>query len=389
MTAGDGIWRKPDARIAIIGAGLGGCAAAALLQQLGYRPQVYEQSGEITRLGAGIHLSPNVTRILRRIGVLDRLLAAGSRPRAWVSRDWDTGRVTLEYLLADRAEEKFGAPYLTVHRGDLALALVSAVRPESLHLGKRMVDLEQRSGGTVLCFEDGSRIHADVVIGADGVHSKIREVLFGVEAPIYTGHVAHRAIIPVSRYRGHVFGDSTKWWSPESHIVVYYITRERSHIYFVTGCPEPDWCHDDWVYEGDPSELRRHFQGYHDEVQMLLSQCDQVLNWAMLERRPFEVWHAGPIVMLGDACHPMKPHMGQGGAMAIEDAAMLARCIGESGDDFPSASRLYTANRRERTAKVQHYSHHNDWLQYTETSEPDWVFAYDVFDVPLVQPDEP
>ncbi len=377
---------KSDVRIAIVGAGLGGCAVASLLQQQGYTPEIYEQTPQITPLGAGIHLSPNVTRVLDRIGILDALVAVGSRPREWLSRDWDTGKVTLDYTLGDVAEEKFGSPYLTVHRGDLAVELVGAVDQQRLHLDKKLVGMEKGAGGTTLSFQDGTTAEADIVIGADGVHSKVREILAGPEEPIYTGHVAHRAMIPMDRYNGHIFDDDTKWWHPESHIVVYYIKADRSYIYFVTGVPEPDWPREEWVYDGDPNELRGHFDGYHDEVQLLLSQVDKVLNWAILERKPFELWSEGPIVMLGDACHPMKPHMGQGGAMAIEDAAMLARCIGDQPTDFDAAFRLYIANRQERTAKVQHYSHNNDWLQYQETSDPDWVFAYDVFTEPLVQP---
>lgn len=381
MTGQNG--KTGDTRIAVIGAGLGGCAVASLLAQQGYQPVVYEQTREVTRLGAGIHLSPNVTRVLDRIGVLGALEDLGAKPDAWKSRDWDTGKLTLDLTLGETALAKYGAPYLTVHRGDLAMQLVGALPDGSLQLGKKLAGLDSSGDGVRLSFEDGSTAEADYVIGADGVHSRIRELLAGPEEPVYTGHVAHRAMIPMERYGGHVFDDDTKWWHPESHIVVYYITADHSHIYFVTGVPEPDWPHDDWVYQGDPNELRGHFDGYHADVQLLLSECDQVLNWAILERAPFELWRDGPIVMLGDACHPMKPHMGQGGAMAIEDAAMLARCIGENPTDFGHAFDLYAANRKPRTAKVQHYSHHNDWLQHTETSDPDWVFAYDVFTEPL------
>lgn len=375
-----------DVRIAIIGAGLGGCAAGSLLQQAGYAPTVYEQAPAVTRLGAGIHLSPNVTRVLERIGICDDLARKGVRPRAFVSRDWDTGAVTLDFALRDVAETRYGAPYLTVHRGDLQIALFEALTPGSVQLGKTLVDIERGDDAITLIFADGTRAEADVVIGADGVHSRVREILLGPEEPIYTGHVAHRSIMPMERFDGHVFEDTTKWWHPDLHIVVYYVTGDRSSIYFVSGVPEPEWPHDEWAVAGDPDQVRDAFAGFHDEVRLLLSGCTEVINWAILERKPFELWGEGPIVMLGDACHPMKPHMGQGAAMAIEDAAMLVRCITERPTDFADAFQLYAANRRARTAKVQYHSHHNDWLQYTETSDPDWVFAYDVFSEPLVLP---
>ena len=375
-----------DVRIAIIGAGLGGCAAGCLLQSAGYEPIVYEQFEEITRLGAGIHLSPNVMRVLERIGIATELASKGLRPRAFVSRDWDTGAVTLDFALRGVAEERYGAPYITAHRGDLQLALYEALKPGSVRLGKYLQNIERSGKAFDLFFSDGTRAEADVVIGADGVHSRIREILLGPEEPIYTGHVAHRSIIPMERFDGHVFEDTTKWWHPDLHIVVYYITSNRSHIYLVSGVPEPEWPHDEWAVAGNPDAVRTAFGGFHDEVQLLLSCCTNVVNWAILERKPFELWTDGPLVLLGDACHPMKPHMGQGAAMAIEDAAMLVRCINQHPTDFGYAFEVYAANRRDRTAKVQHFSHNNDWLQHAEISDPDWVFGYDVFKEPLLTP---
>ena len=377
---------KSDLRIAIIGAGLGGCAVGSLLQKAGYRPTVYEQTSAVTPLGAGIHLSPNVTRVLDRIGVCEKLATTGMRPRSFVSRDWDTGAVTLDFALRDVAEARYGAPYLTVHRGDLQMELFGALMPGSVQFGKPLSDIDATGACLKLAFADGTTAEADVVIGADGVHSRVREILLGPEAPAYTGHVAHRSIMSMERFDGHVFEDTTKWWHPDLHIVVYYVTGDRSHIYFVTGVPEPEWRHEAWAIPGDPDEVRAAFEGFHDDVQILLGGCTEVMNWAILERKPFELWSEGRIVMLGDACHPMRPHMGQGAAMAIEDAAMLVRCIKPHPTDLDYAFRLYAANRQTRTGKVQHYSHHNDWLQYTESSDPDWVFDYDVFTELLVSP---
>jgi len=379
-----GVMRASKLRIGIVGAGLGGAAAGSLLQAAGYEPVIFEQARAVTRLGAGIHLSPNVTRILYRIGVGEALAARGVRPRAWVSRDWDTGEVTLDLPLRDVAQSRYGAPYLTVHRGDLHMALVEALRPDSLRLGAQVVGLEPTGDVVTLVLSDGERVEVDVVIGADGVHSQVREILLGPEAPIYTGHVAHRSLIPMSRFDGLRFDDVTKWWHPERHIVVYYVTAPRDQIYLVTGVPEPEWRHEEWAAPGDPDELCAIFADFHPEVQALVGGATEVMNWAILEREPFALWSEGRVVMLGDACHPMKPHMGQGGAMAIEDAAMLVRCLENSPDDLDYAFALYAANRQPRTGRVQHLSHHNDWLQHQAASDPEWVFGYDVFSEPLV-----
>lgn len=378
---------KNDLRIAVIGAGLGGCAVGSLLQKAGYNPTIYEQAEAVTRLGAGIHLSPNVTRVLARIGVCDELAATGMHPRAFVSRDWDTGAVTLDFALRGVAEERYGAPYLAVHRGDLQIALFDALAPGSVQLGKTLTDVAPLGDAMALSFADGTRAEADIVIGADGVHSRIREILLGPEEPIYTGHVAHRSLMPMERFDGHAFEDTTKWWHPDRHIVVYHVTGDRSQIYFVTGVPEPEWPHETWAVPGDPDALRAAFKGFHEEIQILLGGCTEVMNWAILERKPFALWTEPRIVMLGDACHPMKPHMGQGAAMAIEDAAMLVRCMEEHDSDLDFAFRVYAVTRQPRTDLVQHYSHNNDWLQYAESSDPDWVFGYDVFTEPLVTPE--
>ncbi|MBT6273853.1 MAG: NAD(P)-binding protein [Chromatiales bacterium] len=371
-------------RVAIVGAGLGGCASAALLQQQGLSPVVYEQASAVARLGAGIHLSPNVTRVLERIGVCQTLSVQGMHPRAWVSRDWDTGDITLDFKLRDIALARYGSPYLTVHRGDLHKCLVATIAPGALRLGHQLVDLRPMGDTIELIFANGTRAEADIVIGADGVHSRVREILQGQQSPIYTGYVAHRSIVPMSRLPGAEFEDSTKWWHPDRHIVVYYIDSDRSHIYFVTGVPQAQWEHDDWVREGAPKELQAAFEGFHPQVQQLLGATTDVANWAILERKPMSRWSEERVVLLGDACHPMKPHMGQGAAMAIEDAAMLVRCMSEHATDVEQAFQVYAANRQPRAAKVQHFSHHNDWLQYESEANPDWVFGYNVFEDPLI-----
>lgn len=376
---------RKKTRAAVIGAGLGGTVAAVLLRDRGFDVTVYEQAKGFSRLGAGINLSPNVTRVLREVGILDRLREIGVLTKGWLSRKWDSGETLFELPLGKQAEQRYGAPYITIHRGDFHAELIAAVGEESLQFDKRLVDLDPEGDTVRINFADGTKAEADIVVGADGVNSMVREVLLGPEKPIYTGHVGHRSIFPVSRLGGLQLPDITKWWAEDRHLVVYFVTRKKEEIYFVSGVPEPEWNSESSWVDCDVEELRAAFEGFHPEVQALMDACPAVTKWAFFERKPLPLWSSGRIVLLGDACHPMKPHMGQGAAMAIEDAAMLARCFDELPDgDFHDVFALYAANRMERTEHVQTESRANTWLKYEQN--PDWVFDYNVFDVPLEAP---
>jgi 6-hydroxynicotinate 3-monooxygenase len=372
-------------RIAIVGAGLGGLVAGALLQQRGCNVRIYEQAPEFARLGAGINLGPNVMKVLRAIGVEPRLLDIGIRPQSWISRQWDSGRVMHHYPLRDAAEAKFGACYLLIHRGDFHEVLTEAVTPGTIEFGKRMVTLEERGRVVRVGFEDGTSVEADIVIGADGINSMAREVLLGREFPKYSGYVAHRSIIPASLLGDLEPADLTKWWSDDehgdTHIVVYFLDRHYREIYFVTGVPESTWDYGLAYVDADLDELRAAFAGFHPEVQRLLRLCPAATKWPLFERDPLPLWSHGRIVLLGDACHPMKPHMGQGAAIAIEDAAVLVRCLERHGEDFAAAFRLYEESRKDRASLVQKHSRENKWMR--DPMDPTWVFAYDAFEAAL------
>jgi 6-hydroxynicotinate 3-monooxygenase len=371
-------------RIAIVGAGLGGPAAAALLQAAGFDVHLYEQSASFSRIGAGIHLGPNLVRVLYRIGVGERLAAQGVNPAAWLSRRWDTGEMMLDYPLGEAAIHRWGAPYLMVHRGDFHALLIEAVKPGTLHFGKRLTHLDWTGKVVKLSFEDGSRAEADIVIGADGVRSRCREILVGLENPKFTGQVAYRSIFPMSRLAGHAYNDYTKWWGEDRIVLTYYITADRRDMYFVTSSPQKEWRHETSSVPADMEELRAAFAGFHPEVQRVFQACPAASKWAQYDSEPLTVWSRGRVVLLGDACHPMTPYMGQGAAMAIEDAAMLTRCLQESSSDLDYAIQLYEANRKDRTTAVQRSSRTNTWFK--THAEPDWVFGYDVFEHPLVPP---
>jgi 6-hydroxynicotinate 3-monooxygenase len=219
------------------------------------------------------------------------------------------------------------------------------------------------------------------VIGADGINSRAREVLLGPELPIYSGYVAHRCIIKGSLLGDLKPADLTKWWSDDAHydthIVIYYLDRQYDEIYFVTGVKEADWDYGLSYIDADMDELRAAFAGFHPEVQTLidLAEARDCTKWPLFERDPLPLWSRGRIVLLGDACHPMKPHMGQGAAIAIEDAAVLVRCLEHFKDDYAAAFKLYENSRKDRASLVQKHSRENKWMR--DPMDPSWVFDYD------------
>jgi len=368
-------------KIAVVGGGLGGTTAAVLLQRAGYDCTLYEQAPAFARIGAGINVAPNTTRIFRTMGLEAQLLAVGVQPRLKFSRQWDTGE-TLFVVNTPELTALYDAPFVAVHRGDLQNVIASTLLPDSVQFDKRFAGIEPRGGSVELIFADGSRETVDAVIGADGVHSRVRTAVLGPEPPTYHGLVAHRAIFPSSKLKTPDVADNTKWWAPDSYFLNYFIREARDEMYFITGVPEA-WDGPDFSPRVvDVAEVSRAFEGYHPEVQDMIAAAETVTKWPMLERMPEAPWCHETVVLLGDAAHPTTPHMGQGAGMAFEDAVVLARCIESvEGEDLPRAFRLYEATRYERTSRIQRDSHANEW---TKTSmDHKWVYGYDAFTVPL------
>lgn len=370
--------------IAIVGAGLGGLVAALMLHQQGYDVQIYEQADGFSRVGAGIQLGPNVLKIMRRLGLEKKVEAMGFKPEAWISYD-GPGAAVLADIPLNRRRDDYDAAYVTIHRGDFHAVLVETFPADRLHFGARVDGVQQDGERAVLTLASGEAVSARIVIGADGVNSVIRETILGPEQPLYTGYVGHRAIFPTAKFRaaGFDFEGNEKWWSEDRHFVVYYLDDAGEEMYFVTGAPEADWPVGVSNLPSSKEEMRAVFGGYHPKVLAMIEAADEITKWPLLTRPPLAVWSEQRIVLLGDACHPMKPHMAQGAAMAIEDGAMLARCIDEVGGlgHYEQAFALYEASRRERASRVQAVSNANTWLRTQE--DPDWVYGYDVFSVPL------
>ena len=283
-------------------------------------------------------------------------------------------------------ESLFGAPYLCMHRGDLHQALLDVLPNDIVHAAKKLVGLDQKSSRVTLRFDDGTSAQADAVIGADGVHSLVRDLIVGPDEPIHKGRIAYRAVFPSALMGGVDVGRSrTKWWGVDRHIVIYYTKRDRSEIYFVTSVPESaEWLtRESWSAKGDVRELRAAYDGFHRDVRAVLDACPDCHKWAILEREPLPRWSDGRVVLLGDACHPMTPYMAQGAATAMEDAAILARCVAEvGGDDVPGAFTRYEAHRKPRTSRIQAISSANTWMKGGD-DDTSWLYGYDAWTVAL------
>ncbi len=365
--------------IAVIGAGLGGAAATALLLDAGFEVHCFEQAPEFTRLGAGIHIGPNVMKIFRKIGLEDRLANIGAHPDFWFSRDGMTGEYLSRIPLGDHAKKEYGAPYITIHRGDLHAEQIDALPKKRVHFDHRLTDIEERENDVLVTFANGRQVAARLVIGADGINSFLREKLLGKERPRYSGWIGHRALVNMDKLSasGLEFETCVKWWWEQSRHVMAYATKgDGSEYYYVTGVPVDSWPHEAGFVDSSREEMEAIFGGGHPMVQALIDATETVTKWPFWNRDPLNLWSRGRMCLLGDACHPMRPHMAQGACMAIEDAAVLTRCLSETGiGDYSSAFDVYENTRRDRATKVQTISNANTWLK--EPEDPSWVYAYD------------
>jgi salicylate hydroxylase len=345
--------------VAVVGGGVGGLTAAVALLQAGLDVRVYEQSPALSAVGAGIQLAPNCTRILGRLGLLPAVQRVAVRPTEWEFRRWDDGRVLSRTALGDAVEATYDAPYLNAHRGDLVALLAAAVPADRVETGRRCVGVVPHDDRPEVAFADGSRAVADVVVGADGIHSAVRRSLFGGEHPRFTGHVAYRGLIPAERiaHLG-IARRCTMRMGPGAHFVYYFVGAGRL-LNVVCVAEEGAWRRESWTDRADPAELRAAFRGWHPVVQEIVDALHAPLKWALFDRDPLPSWGRGAVALLGDACHPMLPYGAQGFAQAVEDAAVLAVCLADPHRQVPAALARYAALRRDRTARVQAISRGN------------------------------
>jgi salicylate hydroxylase len=348
--------------ILVAGGGIGGLTAALECAKQGFDVEVFEQAHEFSDVGAGIQLSPNPSRVLLSLGLGDALEAVAFLPEGTEFRHWRTGRHLNYNALGKAALEKFGAPYYHIHRADLTRVLAAAAAAEpniQLHAGAKVRGFSQSSAAVQLKTSIGT-FEGAVLIGADGIHSSVRTGLFGAESPTFTGNVAWRGLVPADRLpEGLVHPVAGVWWGPGKHFVHYYVRRGEL-VNCVCVVEKDGWEVESWTERGDQAELRGEFSGWHETIGTLIESMDPdaCFRWALFDRPPMRRWGDGRVTLLGDACHPTLPFMAQGAAMAIEDAAVLARClIAEAA--VADALLRYETLRKKRTAGIQLGSRRN------------------------------
>jgi salicylate hydroxylase len=399
--------------IVIIGAGLGGLAAAACLLQDGHRVRVFEQAPQLGEVGAGIQMSANAVKVLDHLGLRQAIEASAVRPLGFEFRRFDSGEMLHRVPLGQAHERNHGAPYFQLHRADLHRALLHAVQAldaKAITLNARATGIEETAGGVALKFgSEGAEttIECDVLVGADGIKSVVRQHVIGPDAPRFTGQVAWRCLLPTARIAPALRTPivSTIWCGPRNHAVMYYL-RGGEMLNFV-GCVE--WApgqaaeEESWSARRPWAELSAEYEGWHPMVRAVIDQVDreQCFRWALNNRVPSPVWSTARITMVGDAVHATLPYMAQGAAMAIEDAAVLARVLSaELPSTTPLQRRLqiYEQHRAPRTARVVEESsemadlyHISDAAQMRQAfadrniakSRNEWLYPYDPLRVAL------
>ncbi|MGF6643303.1 salicylate hydroxylase [Paraburkholderia sp. GAS33] len=389
-------------RVGVVGGGIGGVALTSALAQHGIEVHAFERANAFGEIGAGIQVTPNAVKVLEALGLGEALRKVAFLPQAIVGRNWDTAKEIFRIPLADECPRLYNAPFFHVHRADLHQLLVDSLPAGVASLSSACVDIRQTGDSAAAIFADGSEFEADLIVGADGVRSTVRNKLFGDDAPKFTGNMCFRAVVPVDGNFDFVSPDSSFWLGPKSHIVTYYVRRGQA-VNIVAVNETAEWVEESWNAPSTREELLAAFAGWHPNITQLFDRVDSVFKWGLFDRDPMTTWSKGRITLLGDASHPMLPFLSQGAAMAIEDGYVLARSLAGHGTDVASALRDYEAERIPRTSRVQLESRERgrtyhlptlfaqrkrdliyqfkSWINpHASGIQADWVYAYNAAD---------
>lgn len=341
-------------KAAIAGAGIGGLTTAIALARAGVSVRVFEQARRLEEVGAGLQLSPNAVRVLSKLGMGEALETIASWPVSLEMRMGISDRRIFSIPIADRARRKFGFGYAHVHRADLVSILSDAAIEAGarVELGARVIEALKDDGGVRVGLSTGEVESFDLLVGADGLHSVVREKAIAPDNGQFTGCVAWRMIVPAEQMQDLVEPARARVWvGPGKHAVIYPI-RGGKQLNFVGVTESGDRAAESWREEGDVAEVARDFAGWAEPVQRVIEAGSTCHRWALFERTPMRRWSSGPITLLGDACHAMLPFQAQGAAMAIEDAWALADCVASSRWNVDEALGQYQRRRQARTEKV-------------------------------------
>ena len=342
-------------KILIVGAGIGGLVSALCLNKKGYEVEMYEQSEVLSELGAGVQLSPNATRVLDYLELTDDLKPHIFEPRSFQFLNYKTEKIILKRELGLKIQDDFGFPNFDVHRADLQKVLLNKVEEEGIKINTNMkvIDVGNEENKAYIKINE-EKIKADIVIGADGIHSVVREKLFEKKESSFTGNVAWRMLIPIdSLPRDLILPDTTVWLGPKKHFVSYHVSGGKN-LNCVCLVEQDGWTNESWSERGNIEDLREVYNGWNQTIETLLkiANPNTLYRWALHDRPPMKQWSKGRITLLGDAAHPMLPFLAQGAAMAIEDGAVLADCISSYKDNEKSLKN-FEQIRKPRTSFVQ------------------------------------
>jgi salicylate hydroxylase len=390
-----------DEKVLIVGAGLGGLAAASCLMKAGYDVEVYEQAPVLAEVGAGIQMSANPMHVLRYLGLEAEVSALGVRPGAYVFRLHDTGEVIQEFALSAEHERQHGAPYVQLHRADLHDLLAEAARKRKadvIHLDRRATGFTETERKVTLHLADGTNAEGDILIGADGLKSTIARQIVGEIPATYTGDAAWRIIVPVERLPKPFLPQvMSVFMGPGGHVVCYYL-RGGALLNFV-GILETEESEESWTMKFPWERLKADFEGWHPAIQTIIDAADrdQCYRWSLHNRPPVRNWSTRRATLLGDSAHATLPYLAQGAAMAIEDGAVLARALRQA-PSIAEGLDLYQRNRVDRTARIVEQSTQNRRLFHLPSQQAiraefgkrnqgeernRWLYSYNPLTVPL------
>lgn len=389
-------------KVVVSGAGMGGLTLAAALLQKGFDVEIYEQSPELREVGAGLWISANGRAVLNALGLGDAVEAINLPPQDRVIRYWKTGEKYSVYN-RDMAASHTDHTLIQVLRAELQRVLYEAVvrlKPDAVHFGTRAVDVENKDGGARLLLEDGDIAEGDVVVGACGAHSRVRDSLFGARPARYTGAASWRGLSPVGQLKPqHQEALASTWIGPSAHVTTYPVQRNGERfVSFSAQVDSETWYTDSWAERGELSDALKDFEGWHQDILDLFISSENLFRWGIFVHDPLESWSRGRVTLVGDACHSMTPYLGMGVNVTMEDAFMLARCLEEMPDDAEAAlkrydsARIARANRAKSESLAMHKIFHSSALATEETAWPyikrhwspqavrdryDWLLAYD------------